>query len=112
MTAKKDLKKLVRERQLRTGESYTAALRHVLAQRPEADPVDRAGTPPLSVIEFVDLTAEAERLGLRCHATIDAALAPRVDGVELLRRMRELLVATATDPAMERFRTVMLYGEI
>jgi len=113
MTAKKDLKKLVRDRQLRTGESYTTALQHVLRQRPEeappeAEPAERS---PVPVVEIADLSEDAARLGLRCRVTIDAALAARIDGSALLARIRDLLIATAGDPATERFQAVVLRGE-
>ena len=83
MTAKKDLKKLVRDRQMRTGESYTTALQHVLRQRPEeappeAEPAERS---PVPVVEIADLSEDAARLGLRCRVTIDAALAARIDAL-------------------------------
>src|SRR5260370_42407953 len=41
MTAQSDLKKLIRERQQKTGESYTAARVHVMRARSE-----RLGVPP------------------------------------------------------------------
>lgn len=50
MTAKRDLKRRVRQRQARTGEAYVTARRHVLATRPHATPGDEeaasdAGAP-------------------------------------------------------------------
>jgi len=46
MTAKRDLKRRVRERQARTGESYTTARRHVLAARDENAADDPEATDP------------------------------------------------------------------
>ena len=43
MTAKKDFKRRVRARQERTGESYTTARRHVVAERA---PASAASPPP------------------------------------------------------------------
>jgi hypothetical protein len=37
MTVKRDLKRRVRQRQVRTGEAYVTARRHVVAARPDAD---------------------------------------------------------------------------
>ena len=47
MTTSKHLKRLVRERMARTGESYTTARRHVLARRPEPDSLTPAHLPGL-----------------------------------------------------------------
>src|SRR5262245_19310635 len=71
MTKKKDLKKRVRERQARTKESYTTALAHVLSGRPAVEEE--------LVVEMIDLTAEAERLAIRCHARAWPELIARVD---------------------------------
>ncbi len=49
MTKQKDLKRRIRERMRRTGESYTTARLHVLVQRPEqpeGGPASRPGKPP------------------------------------------------------------------
>src|SRR5438067_1395515 len=83
MTAKRDLKRRIRERQAKTGESYTTARRHVLAARddddshdgpdapgstPKRDGVDELeatnpGTPALATpaqgLEVLDLTSRA-----------------------------------------------------
>jgi len=56
MTKRKHLKELVRERQLETGESYTAALAHVRAQAPERT-------------EMEDHGAIARECGLKCQVT-------------------------------------------
>jgi hypothetical protein len=45
MTAKRDLKRRIRLRQARTGESYVTARRRVLAERDAADPRIRAAAP-------------------------------------------------------------------
>jgi hypothetical protein len=58
MTAQRDLKSIIRERQHKTGESYTAARAHVMRAR-------------------------AELLGLPFEAKTEAALAPRLDAVVL-----------------------------
>jgi hypothetical protein len=66
MTKKRDLKRLVRERQERTGESYTTERRQVVAHAAPA----AAGpepSPVIPVIEMVSFTAEAKRLGFACR---------------------------------------------
>jgi len=102
MTAKRDLKRLVRDRQAKTGERYTTALHHVLAQRPN---------PPFSVVELVDLSADAAKLGFRCRVSMFPALAERVDAADVLLRIRDVLFATEGDPATARLRAVVLRGE-
>ena len=102
MTAKRDLKKRVRERQARTGESYTSAREQVLAARaPELVPV----------IELVDVSAEATRLGLVCRALMVPTLAERVDAATVLARLRTALLATEGDPSTAFLRRVLLRGE-
>ena len=105
MTWKRDLKKRVRERQAQTGESYTTALRHVLAQRSQQPPA------AVSVVEMVDLTAEAARLGLTCRAAMTPPRAALVDGTHALERVRGALLTTAADPATRLMRGAVLLGE-
>ncbi|HEU0029706.1 MAG TPA: FHA domain-containing protein [Kofleriaceae bacterium] len=102
MTAKRDLKKRVRERQAKTGESYVTARRHVVgaaAAKPRA----------IDVIELVDITDRATELGLRCTVRIT----PQLDelGCEVvLARLRDVLVGTVGDPATRLVRRVALEG--
>ena len=97
MTRRRDLKRRVRERQARTGESYTAALKHVLAARPAGDApeaidssrnvstlanrVDSAsgsgGGKPLSVVEMIDLST------FKSVASVDVAA--QAGGVDFYR---------------------------
>lgn len=118
MTAKKHLKRRIRARQAATGESYTTARRHVLAARPEAEPEPEPELssltpvePTIVVEEMVDLTPAAERLGLKCRAMASSRLATRLDPQLALVRMRDILLATTEDPALERLRAVCLRGE-
>jgi hypothetical protein len=101
MTARKDLKKLVRARQARTGERYTTALEQVIADRPS----------PIPVIELVDLSEEARALGMVARVGMFSDAAARIDGRAALERLREVLRATAGDPATHLFRSVLLDGE-
>lgn len=101
MTAKRDLKRRVRERQGRTGESYMTALRHVLDQRPSAVPV----------VEMIELSEVAAAMGFQCRVRMAPVLADRIDAVGALRRLRDALIATERDPAFDLMRRVVMYGE-
>ena len=100
MTAKRDLKKRVRERQARTGERYTTALAEVLQERPGRVPV----------LELVELTADAAALGLRCRAAMFPDVAAAVDGASVLARLRDALLATRDDPRLNLLRSALLDG--
>lgn len=101
MTQQRDLKRRVRERQARTGESYMTALRQVQAQRPPAFPV----------VELVDLTEIGEPLGFKCRIVMSPDLADQIDTAGALARFRDLLLATDRDGSLEVFRAVTLRGE-
>jgi hypothetical protein len=101
MTERRDLKRRVRERQARTGESYMTALRHVQAQRPAAIPM----------IELIDLTERGAALGLACRIAMFPRLAERVDAGALLGHLRDALLATEGDRALALMRGVVLRGE-
>lgn len=104
MTAKRDLKKHVRERQARTGEAYVTALRHVLAARD-------GGGDPVPVVEMEDVSAAAQDCGLRFRAVMFPGLRRRVDPKAALTRLRQVLDETGEDPAFEPLRAVLLGGE-
>jgi hypothetical protein len=110
MTAKKDLKQRIRARQQRTGESYTSAREHVLAQREPAEPPEPPRAP-VPVLETIDLSAEAERLGLRCRAAMFPKVGERVDGGTVLARLRSALLASEGDESTAMLRAVLLRGE-
>jgi hypothetical protein len=101
MTAKRDLKRRVRERQGRTGESYMTALRHVLDQRPSVVPV----------VEMIELSEVGAAMGIQCRVRMAPVLAGRIDAVGALRRLRDALVATERDPAFDLMRRVVMHGE-
>jgi len=82
MTKKKDLKRRVRERQAKTGESYTAALSQVRRLRIDAVP---------------EATQEAEAAGLRCKAFVSARLRQEHDLGALFVRLREMLAALGAE---------------
>lgn len=109
MTRKRDLKRRVRERQERTGESYTTARRQVLARA--APPESPAHSPVIPVVEMISLTSEAERLGFACRVVIASTLAGRVEPTAVLERVRDALRATADDPGTSFLRAVVLGGE-
>jgi hypothetical protein len=87
MTAKKDLKRRVRARQEKTGESYTAALAKVRK-------------PTVPTLELEDVTALAAGLGIRCKVFAF----PGIDAERALTKIRDALLATPGDPATERLR--------
>jgi hypothetical protein len=68
MTANRDLKRRVRDRQSSTAESYLTALRPVLARRP-------GGIPSvIPTVEFIEVSGVATRLGLKCRLTVSPGL--------------------------------------
>jgi len=179
MTAKRDFKRRVRQRQARTGESYVTARRHVMAGRPAADeppgdpdadqtlpgttaatlpsgdvaapaaeftvrperpePPDAGGdggggggdddddddddddndndgdgaaTGGISVVELVDVSDEAKRVGLVCRVLMFPELIQRIAPARVLGRLRELLVATVGDPATALLSELALTGRL
>jgi len=97
MTERKDLKRRVRDRQDRTGESYMTALRHV-----------RDGRQPVPVVEMLDVTEIAAQLGFACRVKMSPDLADLAS--EALTRFATLLRTTARDPAFARMRDAVLFG--
>jgi len=109
MTKQRDLKRRVRERQVRTGESYVTALRHVLGQRPA--PETGARTAPVSVVDFIEVSDIAAVLGIKCRVLVLPALAERVDVSAMLRQLHRTLTASARDRDLALMRSVVLRGE-
>jgi hypothetical protein len=101
MTKRRNLKRLVRERQSRTGESYVTALRHVRGERGS----------PVPVVEMVDLTDVVHLLGFKCRAMVVPDLAERIDVVAAFTQLRTVLLTTTRDPAFDLMRGVALCGE-
>jgi len=120
MTAKKDFKRRVRDRQAKTGESYVTARRHVLSQAPESaeapadaphDVPPEPGGRPIVVEEMLDLTAAASALGFQCRVYASSKLSGMVEHAALLQRVRDIVNATTEDPDMAPMRAVILRGE-
>jgi hypothetical protein len=78
MTKKRDLKRRVRARQEKTGESYTSALAHIREPR---------------IPEAPDATKEAVAEGLSCAAVVTPELRGMGDLRPLFARVREVLEA-------------------
>ncbi|HET7788892.1 MAG TPA: hypothetical protein VFL36_23150 [Myxococcales bacterium] len=97
MTKKKDLKRRVRERQERTGESYTAALAQVRGPRVAAVP---------------EATREAKAAGLRCRAFVSTRLRRETDLAALFARLREMLEALGAPACGPLLRGEMAPGGI
>ncbi len=112
MTDKRDLKRRVRERMERTGESYMTALRHVIAQREPDEPVSDppADEPPLPFVELRDLTDIARDFAITCRVVMYPSLSD-IDPREALAAMCLLLGKTREDRAFDLFRDVLLAGE-
>lgn len=100
MTDRKDLKRLVRSRQERTGESYVTALRQVLAQRSQ-----------IPVVELLDLTDAGAQLGMKCSISVFPALADRVDLKVMLEKFRDHLLTGRPDGPLAMMRGSVLAGE-
>jgi hypothetical protein len=115
MTAKRDLKRRVRERAARTGESYVTARRHVVqaddAPAAALAPAPAKSAPAMEVVELLDLTADAAQLGLRCRVFMPPSIAAAADPAVVLARLRDVLVGTEGDPLTARLRAVALAGK-
>ena len=107
MTAKRDLKRRVRERQARLGESYMTALRHVQAQRPEPVAERRA----IPVVELIDVSEIAAPLGYKLRVTVAPSVVDRIDVAATLTRFRDMLLSTTRDRQLDLMRDVVLRGE-
>jgi hypothetical protein len=105
MTANRDLKRRVRDRQAETGESYMTALQQVLAQRPSS--LSRS----ILTVEFIDVSEAAEVAGLRCRVSASPPVAHGVDVAQTLAAFRQMLVTTQLDPSLRVMRTVALRGD-
>jgi hypothetical protein len=105
MTANRDFKRLVRDRQSRTGESYLTALRHVLAQRPGELP------SVIPTAEFIEVSGVAAKLGLKCRMTVSPALVHEIDVDATVQRFRDLLLGAPSDPSLNMLRRMALIGE-
>jgi hypothetical protein len=106
MTANRDLKRRVRDRQAHTGESYMTALNHILAQRPAS-----AIPSAIPTVEFLDVSTVAAALGLKCQVSLSPLLAHAIDVEATLERLCETLAATQHDPALAILRTIAVHGQ-
>jgi hypothetical protein len=94
MTAKKDLKRRIRERMEKTGEPYSLARREVMADPPPAAPPSA-----IEVVEMDDITELGAELGFRCTISITHALTAEVAARTVLEKLRDVLIKTPGDPA-------------
>ncbi|HVH42429.1 MAG TPA: hypothetical protein VM925_08795 [Labilithrix sp.] len=108
MTAKKDLKRRVRERMKATGEPYTVALEHVRA-------------PKCSLIEPEprDLTELAKHEGFDCVVEVGRTAWEKIVADErsadawfrlVLEKLRQLLVASIGEPGADKMRGYLVHG--
>jgi hypothetical protein len=112
MTDQRDLKRRVRERMAKTGESYTAARKHILDRGTDEPRAVDAPAPAMEVVEPVDLTESAAQLGFKCRVKMFPALAARISTVGALRQLRDALLATEGDPSTQQLRASVLRGEV
>jgi len=106
MTAKRDLKRRVRERQAKTGESYVTARRRVVAQATTTETTETHRV--MDVVELLDVSDAAAELKLRCPVRMSPKLAERAGQPGVLARLRDVLVGTVGDPAMSLLREIAL----
>ncbi|HEX3764100.1 MAG TPA: FHA domain-containing protein [Kofleriaceae bacterium] len=90
----------------------TAAAEVIAPSQADVAPTARdAGAPArFPVVEVVDVTEEARRLGFLCQVGMFPSLIARVEPTDVLRRLRELLLETAGDPEMELLFQVAMSG--
>jgi len=106
MTDKRDLKRLIRERQAKTGESYVTARSQLLARR--AQPKKE---PAFPVVEMTDVTEMAKSLGMKCQTAMTSSLVSSVEPKDVLARLKAALTGTKDDPQLERMRRLVFRGE-
>lgn len=99
MTLRRTLKRRIRSRQEKTGESYAAARAQVLAARPG----------PFPVIELEDVSPEAHKAGIVCAVRVTPALATTTSLPKILRQLHAIL-AGATE-GLVPMQGVALRGE-
>ena len=68
-----------------------------------------AGTVP--VVELLDVSGEASRLGLRCGVMMFPTLAERAEPANVLTRLRDVLAGTIGDPTTALLCSVALDGQ-
>ncbi|MFL5352075.1 hypothetical protein [Archangium sp.] len=107
MTVKKDLKKRIRERQEKTGESYSTARMHVLNQAPAEAPAE---APKVSQESLREVTLLVEALEMKGQAFLTPGFSEAL-ARPALERLRELLLATRDEPSTRWLRAVLLDGE-
>lgn len=121
MTDRRDLKRRIRARMAKTGESYTTARKHVLEGGGEAPVLGGEGEVPappaapasrVPVIELFEATELAARVGLRCVVAFSSTVPARIDRERVLARIRDALVGTEGDPQTELLRAGVLRGEL
>lgn len=81
------------------------ALHHVLAQRP--------GGPSSTIptVEFIEVSAAAAGLGLKCRMTVSAALVHEIDIDATMRRFRDVLLVEPRDRSLDTLRGMALMGQ-
>lgn len=78
--------------------------------RTTAAPAPGKPAGAMSVVELLDVSEQARRLGLVCRVAMFPGLAARVEPASVLTRLRDLLVETAGDPQFQLLAQVALTG--
>ncbi|HEY5920201.1 MAG TPA: hypothetical protein VIV11_00965, partial [Kofleriaceae bacterium] len=66
---------------------------------------------PISVVELVDATPDAAKLGFKCEVLVSPELITRIAPARVLEALRDALLATERDTQMELLRTIAFRGE-
>jgi hypothetical protein len=77
----------------------------VLAQRPGGL------SSAIPTIEFVEVSAAAARLGLKCRMTVSPTLFHEIDVDATVRRFRDILLGEPRDPSLDMLRGMALMGK-
>jgi hypothetical protein len=99
MTLRRSLKRRIRDRQEKTGESYTSARAQVLAARPR----------PSWVVELHDVTLEARHAGIVCEVRVTPILAATRSLADILAQLHTIL--TGSTDGLLAMQRVALRGE-
>jgi ribosomal protein L24 len=89
----------------------TTQVRLEIAQVDRGDAPARALKPGISVVELVDVTDEAKRLGVMCRVAMFPSLVERIAPARVLGRLREMLLATIGDPETALLAGLALTGK-
>lgn len=82
----------------------------VAVPAPAAPAPGTTASATVSVVELIDVSEQARRLGLVCRIAMFPALAARIEPAIVLAQLRDLLIETAGDPQFRLLSQVALTG--